>query len=29
MLGKLLERSDPGQFRVRENPSEPFEHEDD
>jgi hypothetical protein len=27
MLTKLLERFDPEQFRVRESPLEPFEHE--
>jgi len=29
MLTKLLERFDPEQFRVRESPLEPFEHEHD
>jgi hypothetical protein len=29
MLTKLPERFDPEQFRVRESPSVPFEHEDD
>ena len=27
MLTKLLERFDPEQFRVRESPLEPFEHD--
>jgi hypothetical protein len=29
MLTKLLERFDPEQFRVRESPLEPFEHDDE